>query len=71
MTGRDPIAPVRRRPRRIAKKLARRYGMLRCRGWSIERCARAMAPMNEIVCDNTLSRLFREQLLPELMVGAA
>jgi len=42
--ARDPIAPVRRRPRRVAKKLAKRCGMLRVRGWSYERFSRfAMA----------------------------
>ena len=34
---RDPIAPVRKRPRRIAKKLANRLGMMRCRGFSVNR----------------------------------
>ncbi len=69
MSPRDPIAPQRRRPRRLAKKLAKRDGMLRCRGWSIERIARAMAPMNEIVRDNTLSRLFHEHFMPMLNAG--
>lgn len=71
MTGRDPVAPVRKRPRRVAKKLAKRYGMARCRGWSIERLSRATAPLAAIIMDNTLTELYRDVLLPELQRGAA
>ena len=61
---RDPVAPERKRPRRIAKKLAKRHGMQRVRGWSVERMSRIMAP---ILVDDTLSRIFRDDLFPQLV----
>ena len=36
----DPIAPRRKRPKRVAKKIAKRLGMMRYRGASYERFAR-------------------------------
>jgi hypothetical protein len=44
----DPIMPVRKRKRRIAKKIEKRYGMKRVRGGSIERLFRIT---DAIACD--------------------
>lgn len=65
MTERDPVAPVRKRPRRVAKKLAQRWGMLRCRGFSVERCSR----MPFMQADN-LARVFSDRLTPAWQVPA-
>ena len=58
----DPIAPVRRRPNRIAKKLAKRHGMLRARGFSVERTSRIMATLvtAQIDCAKAMSNMGRE-----------
>lgn len=64
MTHPDPVAPVRKRPRRIAKKLAKRYGMAHVRGWSVERMSRVMAPM---LTHSALADAFHDRLFPELV----
>lgn len=61
---RDPIAPKRRRKRRIAKKLDRRCGMMRFRGGSYERFARYSRRIGEIAAQ-ALNRLAIERLAQE------
>ena len=74
MRPRDPIAPVRKRPKRIAKKLAKRCGMLRCRGGSYERFARhanalgtRMAELLNEHCKRS-AELFNKHLLPQMTI---
>lgn len=47
MLRHDPVAPIRKRPRRVQRKIDQRVGMLRCRGASYTRFARLTRALGE------------------------
>lgn len=66
--SRDPIATKRKRPKRVAKRLARRLGMKHFRGASWERFSRHARAFG-VAAANVLNRLYEDRLAAGLIVS--
>ncbi len=62
------LAPKRKRPKRVAKKIDRRFGLAHYdkKAIYIRKVARAIDSMRSLATDNTLAKIWDESIFPRI-----